>query len=58
MEEGLWLCRVRLRYTSHMVLKYSLGEWWQYCPPGFVGSVEGWVGVNFEFDPIEHIKGT
>ena len=35
-----------------MVLKYSDGEWWQYCAPGFVPNCEGWVGVNFEFEPL------
>ncbi len=54
-KKGLWLCKVNLAYTDRMILRYD-GEWWQYLAPNIHVNLEGWIGVDFDFEPIEFIK--
>lgn len=55
MTDELWLCKVKLKYTTHMVLRFDGVYWWQYISPCIRPDIEGWVGVNFEFEPIKKI---
>lgn len=55
-QPGLYLCKVKLKYTTHMVLRYDGEFWLQYMAPGFFPGCEGWIGVDFEFEPIKLIE--
>lgn len=55
-DHELWLCRVELKFTTHMVLKFDGKEWWQYTTPNLLPNIEGWIGVNFNFEPIQKIE--
>ena len=55
-KHGLWLCKVKLKYTDRMVLRCDGVHWFQYLPQNIMPNLEGWIGVDFEFEPIEFIK--
>ena len=55
-KQGLWICEVKLKYTDRMVLRYDGVHWFQYLPQNLMPNLEGWIGVDFEFEPIELIK--
>ncbi len=39
-----------------MVLRYDGEFWWQYYNTSQLQGIEGWIGINFEFEPITFIK--
>lgn len=39
-----------------MALRYDEKFWWQYLPPNIIEGFEGWMGVDFDFEPIQFIK--
>lgn len=55
LEDGLYVCEVDLKHTTHLVMKYSGGYWGHYMAPSIVGGAEGWAVVNFDFRPVYKI---
>lgn len=54
IKAGYWLCKIKdIPYTPYLVLRYDGEFWLQYC---CIPGMRGWLGVDFEFEPIKWLE--